>query len=103
MTSLKEWLEEARCGAVFEALEEEGADTPEDLLELDKADLDRLLAPLKKIPRKKLLKKIAALSGGDKVRISLALCPRLPDAGPRCSHRQSALSVGIGLRRARSE
>ena len=58
---LKEWLDGVKCGAVYAALRDEGAETPEDLLELGDAELERLLAPLKNIPRKRLLTRIAAL------------------------------------------
>ena len=61
---IKQWLDEIKCGDTCEALHEEGAEALEDVLELDDVDLERLLAPLKNIPRKRFLKKIEALRSG---------------------------------------
>ena len=68
MATLAEWLAEFKCGEVLQALADEGADAPADLLHLEKADLDRVLAPLKTIPRNKLLKALDKFRDSDAVR-----------------------------------
>ena len=62
------WLAELKCGALLAPLAEKfGAETFDDLMELDAEDIQELIgaAGLKKVPAKKLAKAHLALRGGE--------------------------------------
>lgn len=68
--ALAEWLAKCKCCEVLQALVDVGAKEPTDLLDLTEADLDLVLAPLKKNPADQAgqIKALAQLRDGGSVR-----------------------------------